>query len=264
MKSRVVIIQYLGDYREGYNRLKQGGGETYAYQKYSVDNVVKIGKKCQEITTICLLTEENYNEVLEPGVRAVGLGYKSFQEINSRKVIEILKELSPTHIIFTTPTAMKPIVNWGKRQQTQPKIICEFADSFSTKSIKDKIKNYLLANFLNQPIIDWISNHGINSCEALKQIGVNPDKIIPWDYPHQHSPKYFEPKTLSSHLKNWNIVYVGLLTKSKGVGDILDAISILKNKNYSVQLKIAGKGDTQTFINQAQDLNISDFICFLG
>ncbi|NEQ88464.1 MAG: glycosyl transferase family 1, partial [Moorea sp. SIO2I5] len=42
---RLLIIQYAGDYREAFERLANGGPETYYAQKYSVDSVAEIGKQ---------------------------------------------------------------------------------------------------------------------------------------------------------------------------------------------------------------------------
>ena len=38
-KTRLVMLNYAGDYREAYQRLTSGGKETYYAQKYSVDTL---------------------------------------------------------------------------------------------------------------------------------------------------------------------------------------------------------------------------------
>lgn len=60
------------------------------------------------------------------------------------------------------------------------------------------------------------------------------------------------------------MVYVGSVSESKGVGDILESIAKLRAKKLSVSLKIAGQGETEYFFHKARKLQIEDCIEFLG
>jgi glycosyltransferase involved in cell wall biosynthesis len=59
-------------------------------------------------------------------------------------------------------------------------------------------------------------------------------------------------------------MYVGSISEAKGVGDILDALGILKTEGLSVSLKIAGRGDLDSFKAKAAQLQITDNVEFLG
>jgi hypothetical protein len=72
---RLTIVQYAGDYREAFNRLRRGGKQTYQAQLYSVDFVGEIAKRVEDLTVICALTEEAYDGILPNGVRAIGGGF---------------------------------------------------------------------------------------------------------------------------------------------------------------------------------------------
>jgi len=255
---RLLMVQYAGDYREAVERFAEGKGETYYAQKYSVDAVAEIGKLMEEVTVICCLTTEPYNQVLANGVRAIGAGFQG--KIQIKNLLRLIEEQNPTHLVMCTP--IREVFQWAIRHKV--KTIAILADSFSSEGLRDKIRNYLLTRTLNNNQIEWIGNHGINSCLSLQKIGVKPSKIIPWDWPSTITPDSFDAKTLPVGKSTWNLVYIGSITEAKGIGDVLEAIAKLKAKNLSVNLKIAGKGEVAKFTKQAQKLQISDSVEFLG
>lgn len=255
---RLLMVQYAGDYREAVERLDKGGGETYYAQKYSVNAVAEIGKTFEEVAVLCCLTQERYDEVLSNGVRAIGAGFNS--KIPIKTLIDLIEKQNPTHLIVRTP--IQELFGWAIKKKVST--IAILADSFNSKGLKDKLRNYWLAKVLNHQRIDWVFNHGINSSLSLQEIGVNPDKIIPWDWPPMVTPDSFSAKTLQVDGKSWNLVYVGLITESKGIGDVLDALKELRAKNFSIKLKVAGKGELDKFIHKAKQLNIEDCVEFLG
>ncbi|MBO3463194.1 glycosyltransferase [Aetokthonos hydrillicola Thurmond2011] len=259
-KKRLLIIQYAGDYREAFLRLSQGGEETYYAQKQSVEAVAKIGQQIEEIAILCCQTTEPYNELLKNGVRAIGTGFNLNQEISIKKLIELIEEQNPTHLVIGTP--IRAIIRWAIENKLRT--LVSLADSFPTKSLRNKIRNYFLANLLNNKQIDWVGNHGVSASISLANIGVNPDKIIPWDWPHMITPADFSSKTLTVNRDTWNIVYVGAVTESKGVGDAIRAIAQLRAKGLSVKLKVAGKGDIASFIRETRELDIEDCVEFMG
>jgi glycosyltransferase involved in cell wall biosynthesis len=255
---RLLIVQYAGDYRETVQRFVAGGGETYYAQRYSVDAVAEIGKEIEEAAVLCCMTNEPYNEMLHNGVRGIGAGFNG--KIDSKKLIRIIEEQNPTHLVVRTP--LREVFFWAIKNKVET--IATLADSFETSRFRGKIKNYLLANLLNHEIIKWVGNHGINSCLSLQKIGVNSNKIIPWDFPAIVTPESFSPKILQEDAKTRNLIYVGSVVEAKGVGNILEALASLRAKKLSVTLKIAGKGETEFFREKARQLQIEDCIEFLG
>lgn len=255
---RLLIVQFAGDYRETVQRFAQGGGETYYAQKYSVDAVAEMGKNIEEVAVLCCLTAENYQEILPNGVRAIGAGFQ--QKINVKKLIELIQIQNPTHLVVRTP--IQEIFQWAIRNKV--KTLATLADSFSTKGFHNKIRNFRLVKTLNNNQIEWIGNHGINSCRSLQKIGVNPNKIIPWDWPATITPDSFSPKILSVTENPRNLIFVGSVSASKGIGDVLAAVAQLKAKKLPVHLKIVGVGETNLFLAQAKQLKIEECVTFLG
>jgi glycosyltransferase involved in cell wall biosynthesis len=255
---RLLIVQYAGDYREAFHNLAEGRGETYYAQQYSVDAVSKAGSHVDEVSTLCLLSDQRYNEVLPNGVRAIGAGFS--HKINVKTLLEVVKDRQPTHLVLRTPN--RALLQWAIQNKVQT--MATLADSFNNPGICDRARNYLLAKLLNHPQVSWIGNHGVTASQSLQAIGVNPDKIIPWDWPHSVTPDLFEAKTLRQNPQRWNVLYAGSVSEAKGVGDVLGAIAALKARNIPVHLKVAGKGDIAAFQAKVQQLHLEDSVEFLG
>jgi len=257
-KVRLLFVQYAGDYREAFQRLATGGGETYYAQKYSVDTVGEICKEIKEAAVLCCMTAEPYNEVLSNGVRAIGAGFNG--EIQVEQLIKLIEEYNPTHLVVRT--AILEVFDWAIKHKI--KTIATFAESINTKGLRRKLRTYLLTRLLNNEQVEWVGAYRINSSHLFEKIGVKADKIIPWEFLVNDTPASFSPKTLPLNERPWTLFYVGAVIEAKGVGDVLDAIAQLRAKNFPVRLRIAGRSENDYFINKARQLQIEDCIEFLG
>ncbi|MBW4513737.1 MAG: glycosyltransferase [Timaviella obliquedivisa GSE-PSE-MK23-08B] len=255
---RLLIVQYAGDYREAFYNLTEGRGETYYAQQYSVDTVSKLAEQVDEVATLSFLSNDRYNEVLPNGVRAIGAGFH--HKVDSQTILEIIKAQNPTHIVLRTPN--RTVLQWAIKNNVQ--VVVTLADSFNSPSLRDRVDHYFLANLLNHPQISWVANHGVTASQSLESIGVNPEKIIPWDWPHAVTPDLYSPKTLRQPSDCWKILYAGHISEAKGLGDVLEAIALLKARHFPVHLKIAGKGDIDFFQAKVHQLQIEDCVEFLG
>jgi glycosyltransferase involved in cell wall biosynthesis len=264
---RLIIVQYAGDYREAFQNLATGKGETYYAQKYSVDAVAQALAYAETATTLCFMTDDRYDELLPNGVRAIGAGFSN--AIDYSQIIQLIAAQRPTHMVLRTPHPA--ILKWAIQNNVQ--VLATLADSFPTpstlslSSLVTRLKNYRLAHLLNHPQINWIANHGIAASQTLEAIGVSPRKIVPWDWPHVVTPDLYERKTLPSSAspeRRWNLLYAGYISDLKGVGDLLQAIAHLKARQFPVALKIAGKGQVQEFQAKVRQLQLEDCVEFLG
>ncbi len=254
---RLVIVQYGGDYREAYQRLANGGSENYYAQKYSVDAVTEMAKRAESVAVICCTTEK-HNEKLDNGVRSIGAGFK--EKFNITELIDLIAQQSPTHLVMRTP--IREAFNWAIDNKVRT--IAVFAESVFTRTWKEKWRSYLLARVLNKNQIEWVGTYGLTSSLLFQNIGVKPDKIIPWDFLIDSDPGSLPPKQPPASVKSVKLFYAGLLIQSKGVGDILEAVAKLKSQNISVHLKMAGKGEEEYFKQRVEQLQIKDSVEFLG
>ena len=255
---RLLIVQYAGDYRETVRRFAEGGEETYYAQRYSVDTVAEIGQKVEEVIVLCCITSESYNEVLPNGVRAIGAGFD--EKLSIQPLIQLIAQQAPTHLILRTP--ILGVLHWAIREKIPT--LAVLADSFSIKGLRSRLFTYRFAKALNHPQIEWVANHNINASTSLRNIGVNPDKIIPYDFIPMVTPAALSPKELRDHSDQWQLFYIGEMSEAKGLGDLLLAVAQLKAKQFPVKLKIVGKDKGDFFLNRAKDLNITDVVEFVG
>jgi glycosyltransferase involved in cell wall biosynthesis len=253
----LVIVQYGGDYREAYNRLAKDGSENYYAQKYSVDAVSKMRERVESLAVICCMTEK-HNEVLGNGVRSIGAGFK--EPFNITELIDLIAQEKPTHLVLRTP--IREAFNWAIDNKVRT--IAVFAESVFTRTWKDKLRCYLLGRLLNHKQIEWVGTYGLTSSLLFQKIGVNPNKILPWDFLIDSEPGSLPPKEAPASLKSVKLFYAGLLIQSKGVGDILEAVAKLQSRNISVHLKLAGKGEEEYFAERVKQLKIEDSVEFLG
>jgi glycosyltransferase involved in cell wall biosynthesis len=258
MKMRLLIVQYGGDYREAFRLVYKDGIETYHAQKYVLDTVLRISEEADEVILLCCKSKQTYNDIIAPGLRVIGAGVDPYQQINT--ILQIIAAHKPTHLVVHFP--MPKIFRWAIDNKV--KVIGLLADSFSKIGLSRQWKNYSLARLLNHSQIDWIGNHGVNACLSLQEIGVNPHKIIPYDWTYAATPELFSAKQLHRNGDTWKLLYVGSVIESKGVGDILDALFILRDRNFPVTLQIAGGGEMDKFTDRAERLGISDRVTFLG
>lgn len=259
---RLLIIQYGGDYAEAYQRLESGGKETYGFQKYSVDYVANLTEKLEEVTTICVCSDTESNQILKPKLRAIALGLNQGYEKKKLKqyVEKYIQELKPHRLILRFPS--QEILSLAIKYKIPT--LALFADYFDHRTIKQKLKNFLMAQLLNNPNIQWVSNHGVYASETLKKIGVKAEKIIPRDWPSFITPKEFSPKNKSSNQKLITVFYCGTVSENKGIGEIINVISLLHREGLNIQAKIAGNGEIEKYSAMAKKLGIEKQIIFLG
>jgi glycosyltransferase involved in cell wall biosynthesis len=251
------MVQYAGDYRQALLRIKATGEETYYAQRYSVDAVAELVSSGYDVTVITALTESRYDEVLENGVRAIGAGFS--EPFDPAALTAMVAEQKPDRLIMRTP--MMHTFQWAA---TQPvRTIAVLADSFSASGLRGRIRSFRWASLFKRDVVEWIFNHGLNSCLSLRAIGVSAEKIVPWDWPAMVTPSE-NAKTLQASYAPRVTLYVGIITESKGIGDTLRSISKLKAKNVNVKLRAVGGGDVDHFKTLATTLGIEDRVEFLG
>jgi glycosyltransferase involved in cell wall biosynthesis len=254
---RLTIVQYGGDYREAFERFARGGKETYHAQRYSVDVVGKLARQLAEVSVICSTSETKYDVLLDNGVRAIGAGLP--HGFRPSDLIQELTKTRPTRLSLTTP--LIPVLKWANSNRIRT--IVPLADSFQKRGVRSLLRHRYLAHCLNRSTIDWVGNHGINACLSLLDIGVDPEKIVPWDWPHDRYPREYAPRPLRPD-GACKLLYVGSVTPAKGVGDLLHAVSLLRKSGIIVALSIIGKDPDGSMIALSRKLGLSGVVDFAG
>jgi Glycosyl transferases group 1 len=254
---RLTIVQYAGDYREAFYRFASGGKETYQAQRYSVNFVGSLAQRLDQVAVICALSDELYDDMLANGVRAIGAGLKP--GFHPSDLVPVLSRTQPTRLSLTTP--MVPLLKWAAANRIRT--IVPLADSFQRVGLREALRQRRLAYYLNRPFVEWVGNHGINACLSLLEIGVSPDKVVPWDWPPSHRPSDYPARTSRGGARA-ELLYVGSVTKAKGVGDLLHATACLQRRGVAARLSIIGSDPDGAMIKLAQDLDLRDSVYFVG
>jgi glycosyltransferase involved in cell wall biosynthesis len=231
--KRLLIVQYAGDFREAARRLAAGGPETYRAQRLTVDYVHALAKRSLDVAVLTLFTEDVYDERLESGVRAVGAGYQ--KRVASADLTHRLDALAPDLMILRTPS--RPGLRWAAHRKVRT--LALLADSFSGRSVRERLTRAWLVRLLNADAIDIVANHGLNAARQLADAGLRPAKIIPWDFPQLNSPDQHAPKAAPGD--PFRLVYVGMLTENKGLWDVVEAVRLMANAGLNVCADIVGR-----------------------
>jgi glycosyltransferase involved in cell wall biosynthesis len=259
--KRVTLVQF-GDYAEAYWRFEHGGTENYYAQKYTVDFVGSLPFQpgIESVTVICALTEAKW-EKLPNGVFTAGLDlYSKGRKARYDELIDLVKQSKPTHLVAMTPCL--PLITWGVRTGCQ--VLPMLADSFRAKGLKAAIEYKLLGLLFNARAIEIVANHNLAASLDLNRIGVSADKVVPFDWPAVISPRDFETKNAPPPARAFRLIYVGSIIESKGVGDVIGAISLARKRGANVTLTVIGRGDIDAFKGVAISQGVHDFVSFLG
>lgn len=253
---RLTIVQYGGDYREAVRRFAGGGKATYQAQRYSVSFVGSLAERLEQVAVVCATSDEPYDEILGNGVRGVGAGLKP--GFAPRDLLPFVAGTRPDRLVITTP--MRPLLGWARRNGVRS--IAVLADSFARKAPRDRLRAWLLARHFNGGTVEWVGNHGLNSCLSLLDIGVDPAKIVPWDWPPSFTPHDNAPRARGEGpLK---LAYVGGVFEAKGVGDLLEAVALLRGRGLATILHIYGPDAEGAMQRKAEAMALGDCTTFVG
>ena len=260
MPKKLLVIQYGGDYKEAYCNMAEGHSEYYANQRYSVNVVSDLKDRFDEVATLCCQSSATYSEILEPGVRAIGIGATLEGYATAiKKTIIAIREYQPSFVILRTPAI--DILRWLRKRRIPAALI--LADSFNGRSLNDRWRYFRLARECNHSNVRWLGNHGVGSCLSLRKIGIRADKIVPWDWPVSIDPSAREAKVLDE--KNlYRLIYVGAISADKGVTDCIEAVNYLRRAGVSVALDIYGKGQVQECRSLVEKLDLGECVTFCG
>jgi glycosyltransferase involved in cell wall biosynthesis len=260
--QRLTIVQF-GEYAEAVTRFSEGGKENYYAQRYTVEFVASLAARAQtESLTVVNLSADAPLKLLPNKVRAQSVElYPEKGPPRYRQLVNAVAATRPTHLIVMSPIA--PLIRWGIRARIP--VLPVFADSFRDKGLHARVRSRLLAYLLNDPSLEVVANHNLAASRDLQRIGVDPRKIVPFDWPALVSAASYEPKNAPGAGRPFRLIYVGSLVESKGVGDVIRALSVLRKRGMAVELTIIGVGsDSERLEAQAAAEHVAQHTFFLG
>lgn len=253
---RITFVQY-GDFRDAALRFASGGDETYASQRYSVDSVLQLTERAEEVCVISV-TDTPYDEWLDGGVHVIGR--QLYEKTTENELVELVAAQRPTHVVARSPIV--PLLRWSLKNGL--KTLPIFATSFPKEGLRSVWRYRRTAQVLNHRDVRWVGNHNRNSARALVRIGVDAAKVIPWDWPPQVTPEAFPAKRRDDPNAPFSLFYAGRVQETKGVGDAIRAVASLRKSGLDVRFSIAGSGETELYQKLAAELGVTEHVNFLG
>jgi glycosyltransferase involved in cell wall biosynthesis len=258
MQSKLVIVQYAGDFAATYRALGRGEPETYYAQKHSVAGVADLAGPEHAVITICCTTDRDYDEELAPGLRAIGISHRP-GGVDETSVWRNVAACSPTHLVMRTPLRRVLAHAAARRIRT----LATLADSFNATSLRGRLREWLLCRTLNHAVVEAVANHGRMSAMQLVRMGVDRHKVTAWDWPHRLRPHEHAAKSAPAG-RPWRLLFVGILSESKGLGDLIRALPYAIKAGLEVRLDVVGAGDQQAFEQLAYEHDVASYVRFLG
>lgn len=90
--------------------------------------------------------------------------------------------------------------------------------------------------------------------------GFNPGIELYWHFWGSYEIKPLDPKPQ----KKYDIVFFARLARDKGLYDLLDAVSIIKQSKSDISLCVIGGGNVEEFDNYAKSIGVNDNVVFTG
>jgi hypothetical protein len=164
--TRLLIVQYAGDYREARQRIMQDGSEIYYGHSYVLDQLDHLASRHGEAAFMCCLAP-HYVEKLDNGVTLMGANAGRRGGIDPAPVIRMIADYDPTHLIVHGP--LNALLRDGLKRDIH--LGCILADSFNMHPLDRWLRFGRLPGLLNDSRVTLVANHGVNSARSLVKLG---------------------------------------------------------------------------------------------
>lgn len=243
---RLAIVQH-GDFREALALRAANKPEPY----FGMYHTLEALEACigSDPHLIISLNAPDYFEVHEPGqYRGFAIPGRS-RVIPGRlqvylwawRVVSLVKEFRPTHVLLRSgnPVLGSQLLQFCSRNKLPTMVI--LAGVFQEhERWWDRWNAGKFIEGLNDPCVFRVGNHKQPATDSMIARGVATEKAQAYDWPPTRHPSDFEPKQLQPG--PIRILYVGVLSRAKGVGDLINAARRLLDDQHPVQVDIVGDG----------------------
>ncbi|MEO1621286.1 MAG: glycosyltransferase family 4 protein [Cyanobacteria bacterium J06632_3] len=214
----------------------------------------------QEVAIFSARSTQLYSEVPYLGVRLMGSGVD--ESVSEQEQVRLVADFCPTNIVLCTPSL--PILRWAVRNKIATVVL--LSEWREPLGLRQQWQHRQLVDCLNHSSIQWVGGHGVYACKVLETSGVDPRKLIPWEWPQPQLLAQYPAKQIAVDQEEIRLVYVGPFRPSAGLDTLLDAVDHLINQcNRSVTLELIR--DTQGLANpkESQDMaRLQAYIHSLG
>jgi hypothetical protein len=252
--KRVLVVHFSGDFRAAHRRRVADGSESYFGHGYILDQLAHLAGRHGAAAYLSCLAPA-YAENIGNGVTVIGGGANPLRD--PRAIRDAIAAWGPSHVVVHGP--MMQLLRQVRAMDVA--VGCLWADSFVLPAWRRWLRYGNLARVLNDPRITLVGNHGINAARGLAALGVDPARVVPWDFPHPAGPEAVAPRDLPA-VGLHDLLYVGAHDAKKGIDDAIAAMAYLRE--VPARLVIVGSGGEARLAALAQRLGVADRVHFTG
>ena len=258
-RTEAVSIYFpAGDFTQAITRHAAGQEQNYATHDEVAHLVADLREAGRTVTLYSLVTPEAREEHPAPGVRVVSLGAAGFTD-RGRLASAVADDAAAVAIAhFPSVELLKALIGTDKR------VLAVLASSFNVRRPRALWARYRTMSLLNSRRVELVANHCEPSTSQLADLGVARGKLIAWDVPHRYRPAEHAPKTLAPTSSEPRLAYAGSINASKGVGDVIEALALLRSEGMRAHCAFAGGGDVEPMRALARKLGVDEFVSFRG
>ncbi len=243
---RIAVVQF-GDFWEAKGLIMSGEKEPYFGMRSSIETLLRLfGDNAHLVISLHQPAGRHvvgageycgYSGTRDDRLAAHGL----INGMNwTRQLCRELDRFAPTHLLMRTSGLPGwRLIRHGVRRNWS--ILAMFANSFDSPDWIGRYIERKTAQIVNHPNVFLVANHRDASTRSMIELGVNPAKAIAYDWPGARHPSQNEPKQLDP-AASCHLLYAASMVHAKGIGDLIEAVGILKRKGMNVRLTALGVG----------------------
>ncbi len=251
---RLAVVQY-GDYSQALRLYASGSSEPYSGMRHSVEALQCLFGDYPHM--VIDLNAPPGRVVVNNGV-LVGIpsplprlwrrGLLNMK-LWARQVNDELEAFEPTHLLMRASgyLSLKILQHSTRRGWCT---LALFANNFASEDWLGRRVEWQLTKYLNHPSVMWVGNHRKISTQSLVDHGVNPEKVVAYDWPAPRNPSQHLPKRLDRS-RPVELLFAANMIEAKGIGDLIIALEMLRRKGLDVRLTAFGVG---TDLERMQEL----------
>jgi glycosyltransferase involved in cell wall biosynthesis len=250
---RIALVQH-GDFNEAYKVYLADADEPYAGLKASVKATDALVAGFEHV--IINLNAPRGRSV-EGQRTIVGLGRPKLPSRVpgrvvmwwwAREVMREIKRFSPTHVVMRTCGELAvPVLEYCAARKLPT--LCIFANMFRCDDSRLGRVDRRVAQLVNDPCVSFAGNHRAPATNSMIHAGVDAGKAVVYDVEGTRHPSHYPVKRLDA-TKPVRIFFAGNMIESKGVGDLIRAVGLLRKRGLDVRLTAAGTGDDRPALHK--------------